>query len=82
MVGIDSVESAIADARRNAVCCVLPDMLYVYVLQVAAVVGIDNVESAIADARVNAEINGITNATFVCGAAEHVMENILEVSWA
>lgn len=51
----------------------------VSIMQVAAVVGIDNVESAIADARVNAELNGITNATFVCGAAEHVMEQVLEV---
>lgn len=51
-------------------------------VQVAVVVGIDNVESAIADAQLNAEINGVTNATFVCGAAEHVMDRVLEVRWA
>jgi hypothetical protein len=47
--------------------------------QVAAVIGVDNVEMAIADACVNAELNGITNATFVTDTAENAMEALLKV---
>jgi hypothetical protein len=43
------------------------------------VVGIDNVASAIQDAGANAALNGITNATFVCGAAEKVLSSVLQV---
>lgn len=39
------------------------------------VVGIDTVESAIADARGNAELNGVTNATFVAGEVEHLLND-------
>jgi tRNA/tmRNA/rRNA uracil-C5-methylase (TrmA/RlmC/RlmD family) len=46
---------------------------------VAKVVGIDNVQSAIDDALVNARLNGISNASFVCGPAEKVMEAVLQV---
>jgi tRNA/tmRNA/rRNA uracil-C5-methylase (TrmA/RlmC/RlmD family) len=49
-------------------------------LQVAAVIGVDNVDMAIADARVNAELNGISNATFVADTAENAMEGLLKVS--
>lgn len=42
-------------------------------------VGIDNVQSAIDDAQVNAQLNGISNASFVCGPAEKVMEGVLQV---
>jgi tRNA/tmRNA/rRNA uracil-C5-methylase (TrmA/RlmC/RlmD family) len=44
------------------------------------VVGIDNVQSAIDDASANAAFNSITNTTFVCGAAEKVMNSVLQVS--
>jgi len=47
--------------------------------QVAAVVGIDNVRSAIEDAQANAQLNSISNTTFVCGPAEKVMEAVLQV---
>jgi hypothetical protein len=43
------------------------------------VIGVDNVEMAIADARVNAQLNGISNATFVCDTAENAMEPLLKV---
>lgn len=49
-------------------------------LQVAQVVGIDNVQSAIDDAKANAAFNNISNAAFVCGAAEKVMNTVLQVS--
>jgi len=42
-----------------------------------AVIGVDIVEEAIRDAEVNAAINGITNAKFVCGAAEEVIPEML-----
>lgn len=42
-------------------------------------VGIDNVQSAISDAQANAHFNGITNAAFICGAAEKVMNTVLKV---
>lgn len=42
--------------------------------------GIDNVQSAISDAESNAQFNGITNASFICGAAEKVMDSVLKVS--
>lgn len=48
-------------------------------LQVAAVVGVDNVQSAIDDAHSNAQLNGIDNATFVCGPAEKVLASLLQV---
>jgi tRNA/tmRNA/rRNA uracil-C5-methylase (TrmA/RlmC/RlmD family) len=38
------------------------------------------VESAIQDAQRNAAVNGITNATFVLGKAEDVLEGVLRVS--
>jgi tRNA/tmRNA/rRNA uracil-C5-methylase (TrmA/RlmC/RlmD family) len=42
-------------------------------------VGIDNVESAVRDAAANAELNGVTNAVWVCGPAEKVIDRVLEV---
>lgn len=42
-------------------------------------VGIDNVQSAIEDAGANAALNGISNAAFVCGAAEKVLGAVLQV---
>lgn len=42
-------------------------------------VGIDNVKSAIDDAGANAALNGISNAVFVCGAAEKLLGAVLQV---
>ena len=41
------------------------------------VIGIEIVPQAIEDARENAKMNGITNAEFICGAAEEVMPELL-----
>ena len=41
--------------------------------QAQQVVGVEYVEASVADARVNADINGITNATFVAGDMSHVL---------
>ena len=41
-----------------------------------AVLGVEIVPQAIEDAKKNAEINGIHNVTFVCGAAEELAESI------
>ena len=41
------------------------------------VVGVDIVQEAIADAKKNAALNGITNAQFICGAAEYVIPKML-----
>ncbi|KAF6259134.1 hypothetical protein COO60DRAFT_1626180 [Scenedesmus sp. NREL 46B-D3] len=60
------------------VCCGTGTIGITLAKQVAAVIGVDNVESAIADARVNAELNGVTNATFVCDMAETAMETLLK----
>lgn len=57
-------------------CCLL---FFLCSAQVAKVVGIDNVQSAIDDAQVNAQLNGISNASFVCGPAEKVMDSVLQV---
>jgi len=47
--------------------------------RVKAVVGIDNVASAVADAGANAAANGVGNATWVCGNAEKVIQDVLKV---
>ena len=47
--------------------------------QVAKVVGIDNIRNAIDDAETNAQLNGVTNTTFVCGPAEKTISTVLEV---
>ncbi|MCL2572176.1 MAG: 23S rRNA (uracil(1939)-C(5))-methyltransferase RlmD [Defluviitaleaceae bacterium] len=41
------------------------------------VIGVDIVADAISDAEKNAEINGITNARFICGACEDVIPKML-----
>ncbi|MCL2361964.1 MAG: 23S rRNA (uracil(1939)-C(5))-methyltransferase RlmD [Defluviitaleaceae bacterium] len=41
------------------------------------VIGIDIVAEAIADAEKNAELNGIKNASFICGPAEEVIPELL-----
>ena len=46
--------------------------------RVKHVVGIDNVASAIEDAKANAALNGVTNATWVCGDAQSVIRGVLE----
>eukprot|EP01061_Rhynchopus_euleeides_P015751 TRINITY_DN26798_c0_g1_i1.p1 TRINITY_DN26798_c0_g1~~TRINITY_DN26798_c0_g1_i1.p1 ORF type:complete len:654 (+),score=311.51 TRINITY_DN26798_c0_g1_i1:133-2094(+) len=45
--------------------------------KVSKVIGIDMVQPAIEDARRNAEKNGITNAEYVCGKAEDVVDRVL-----
>jgi 23S rRNA (uracil1939-C5)-methyltransferase len=42
------------------------------------VLGIDIVAPAISDAKKNAELNGIKNAEFICGAAEEVIPRLME----
>jgi len=42
------------------------------------VTGVDIVQEAISDAEKNAELNGITNASFICGAAEEVIPQMLQ----
>ncbi|MCL2223890.1 MAG: 23S rRNA (uracil(1939)-C(5))-methyltransferase RlmD [Defluviitaleaceae bacterium] len=42
------------------------------------VLGVDIVESAVQDAQKNAELNGITNTEFICGAAEDVIPEIVQ----
>jgi len=41
------------------------------------VIGVDIVAAAINDAEINAELNGIKNARFICGAAEEVIPEML-----
>jgi len=41
------------------------------------VIGIEMIESAISDAQFNAELNKITNCTFVCGKAEDKMKEVV-----
>jgi 23S rRNA (uracil1939-C5)-methyltransferase len=43
-----------------------------------SVIGTDVVHSSTYDAEKNAKLNGITNARFICGAAEEVLPRILE----
>ncbi|MBO4396502.1 MAG: class I SAM-dependent RNA methyltransferase [Eubacterium sp.] len=42
------------------------------------VIGVEVVPQAIEDARFNARINGITNAEFICGAAEEIIQGVTE----
>ncbi|MCL2405279.1 MAG: 23S rRNA (uracil(1939)-C(5))-methyltransferase RlmD [Defluviitaleaceae bacterium] len=46
--------------------------------QARQVIGIDIVQEAITDAEKNAAINGITNAKFICSAAEEVIPKMLQ----
>ena len=41
------------------------------------VIGVEIVEQAIENAKENAEINGINNAEFICGAAEDVIDEVM-----
>ena len=43
-------------------------------LHVRQVIGIDTVASAIEDARINAQLNQVSNATFVAGAVEYLLD--------
>lgn len=61
------------------VCCGTGTIGISLARRVKAVVGIDNVASAIEDAKANAELNGVMNATWVCGNAEAVITKVLEV---
>jgi SAM-dependent methyltransferase len=60
------------------VCCGTGTIGISLAARVKAVVGIDNVASAIEDARANAALNGVANATWVCGPAEKVIDRVLE----
>lgn len=42
------------------------------------ILGVDIVEAAIEDGKKNAELNGITNLSFICGAAEDIIPPMLE----
>ena len=42
------------------------------------VIGVDIVASAVSDAQKNAALNGISNAEFICGAAEAVIPKLME----
>lgn len=44
--------------------------------KLSQVVGVELVESAVVDARANAAANGVTNATFIAGAAETVLPGV------
>ena len=46
--------------------------------QCARVIGVESVKPAVLDANRNAVINGIVNATFVCGRAEDVIDTKLQ----
>lgn len=46
--------------------------------QCARVIGVESVRPAVLDANRNAVINGIVNATFVCGKAEEVIDTKLQ----
>ncbi|KAI8464892.1 MAG: S-adenosyl-L-methionine-dependent methyltransferase [Monoraphidium minutum] len=59
------------------VCCGTGTIGITMAARVNKVVGIDSVASAIEDARANAALNGVTNATWVCGAAEKVIDSVL-----
>ncbi len=41
------------------------------------VIGVESVEQAVQDAKVNCELNGVSNAAFVCGNAEDVLPELL-----
>jgi len=43
-------------------------------------VGVEMVEEAVEDAKVNAQLNGITDAEFLCGKAEDVLPKHFERS--
>ncbi|MCH5278888.1 MAG: 23S rRNA (uracil(1939)-C(5))-methyltransferase RlmD [Christensenellaceae bacterium] len=46
--------------------------------RVNSVLGIECVESAVSDAKRNAVLNGITNASFICGKAESLLPRLIE----
>ena len=59
------------------VCCGTGTIGLSIANHVNKVIGIEMIENAVKDARVNAINNNITNATFVCGKAEDVLQNQL-----
>ncbi|KIZ00607.1 hypothetical protein MNEG_7356 [Monoraphidium neglectum] len=59
------------------VCCGTGTIGISLAASAKAVVGIDNVESAVEDAKANAALNGVGNASWVCGAAEKVFGRLL-----
>jgi SAM-dependent methyltransferase len=61
------------------VCCGTGTIGISLAASAKAVVGIDNVESAVEDAKANAALNGVGNASWVCGAAEKVFGRLLRV---
>ncbi|XP_071800778.1 tRNA (uracil-5-)-methyltransferase homolog B-like isoform X2 [Asterias amurensis] len=58
-------------------CCGTGTIGLVMADKVREVVGIEVIQQAVEDARINAEINAISNATFVCGSVEEVLPDIL-----
>ncbi|XP_031570471.1 tRNA (uracil-5-)-methyltransferase homolog A-like [Actinia tenebrosa] len=55
------------------VCCGTGSIGLSLAKHVARVIGVEIIANAVEDARQNAELNGITNARFVCGKAEDVI---------
>ncbi|XP_038048112.1 tRNA (uracil(54)-C(5))-methyltransferase homolog [Patiria miniata] len=58
-------------------CCGTGTIGLVMADRVREVVGIEVIQQAVEDARVNAELNAISNATFVCGPVEEVLPDLL-----
>ncbi|XP_022089953.1 tRNA (uracil(54)-C(5))-methyltransferase homolog isoform X2 [Acanthaster planci] len=58
-------------------CCGTGTIGLVMADRVKEVVGVEVIQQAVEDARVNAELNAISNATFVCGPVEEILPDIL-----
>eukprot|EP00456_Euglypha_rotunda_P039246 TRINITY_DN30183_c0_g1_i4.p1 TRINITY_DN30183_c0_g1~~TRINITY_DN30183_c0_g1_i4.p1 ORF type:complete len:308 (+),score=33.80 TRINITY_DN30183_c0_g1_i4:210-1133(+) len=61
------------------ICCGTGTIGLSLAKQAHRVIGLEMEESAIRDAEQNAKINGITNATYICGKAEDTLKKALEV---
>eukprot|EP00884_Botryococcus_braunii_P022238 jgi/Botrbrau1/8699/Bobra.0311s0014.1 len=66
-----------ADSLVLDICCGTGTIAISVSGQVARVVGVEILEQAVEDARHNAAANGVTNAEFIAGKAEDVIQKLL-----
>ncbi|XP_073258535.1 tRNA (uracil-5-)-methyltransferase homolog A-like isoform X2 [Porites lutea] len=60
------------------ICCGTGALGLCLAQSVKRVIGVEIIENAVKDAKANAELNGVTNAQFVCGKAEDIIVDVFK----
>ncbi|XP_068749541.1 tRNA (uracil-5-)-methyltransferase homolog A-like [Montipora capricornis] len=60
------------------ICCGTGALGLCLAQSVKRVIGVEIIENAVEDAKANAQLNGVTNAQFVCGKAEDIIVDVFK----